>query len=379
LNIPAARLVFSPEDRAEILGMIDESLQTGSLTLGPRTRDLEASFAARHQSPHAVAVSSGTSALEITLRALGVAGCEVVVPANTFFATAGAVLHAGATPRFADVAEASLALTAETVEAALTPRTAGVIIVHVGGMIAPDVVAIRELCDRRGLFLVEDAAHAHGSSLGGRSAGTFGVAGTFSFYPTKVITAGEGGMIVTADDRLREEAVVYRDQGKAGFLGGEHIRLGYAWRMSEIHAAIASVHLRRLDQFIATRASVAKRYDAALLDLDGITPILLPDQAVSNYYKYVALLDPHLDRADVKAALRQRGVSPSGEVYATPLHREPVFAQLATPPLPVAEDVCARQLCLPIHSDMSDAEVDYVLESLADVLDAVQRPEWIAS
>jgi dTDP-4-amino-4,6-dideoxygalactose transaminase len=124
---------------------------------------------------------------------------------------------------------------------------------------------------------------------------------------------------------------------------------------------------------------VAKRYDAALQDLDGITPILLPDQAVSNYYKYVALLDPHLDRVDVKAALRQRGVSPSGEVYATPLHREPVFAQLATPPLPVAEDVCARQLCLPIHSDMSDAEVDYVLESLAQVLDAVQRPEGIAS
>ena len=318
--------------------------------------------------------------MEITLRALGVAGREVVVPANTFFATAAAVLHAGATPRFADVAEASLALTAETVEAALTPRTAGVIIVHVGGMVAPDVVAIRELCDRRGLFLVEDAAHAHGSSLGGRSAGTFGVAGTFSFYPTKVITAGEGGMIITADDRLREEAVVYRDQGKAGFLGGEHIRLGYAWRMSEIHAAIASVHLRRLDQFIATRAVGGQAaMTRALLDLDGITPILLPDQAVSNYYKYVALLDRRLDRADVKAALRQRGVSPSGEVYATPLHREPVFAQLATPPLPVAEDVCARQLCLPIHSDMTDAEVDYVLESLAQALDAVQRPEGIAS
>ena len=138
-------------------------------------------------------MSSGTSALEIILRALGVAGREVVVPANTFFATAAAVLHAGA---HASVRrrrpKPALALTAETVEAALTPETAGVIIVHIGGMIAPDVVAIRELCDRRGLFLVEDAAHAHGSSLGGRSAGTFGVAGTFSFYPTKVITAGEG-------------------------------------------------------------------------------------------------------------------------------------------------------------------------------------------
>ena len=128
------------------------------------------------------------------------AGREVVVPANTFFATAAAVLHAGATPRFADVDRDSLALSVQTVEAALTPETAGVVLVHIGGLVTPDVDAIRELCDRRGLFLVEDAAHAHGSSLGGRSAGTFGVAGTFSFYPTKVITSGEGGMIVTADE-----------------------------------------------------------------------------------------------------------------------------------------------------------------------------------
>src|SRR5438552_17641876 len=118
--------------------------------------------------------------------------------------------------------------------------------VHIGGLISPDILAVRQLCERRGLFLLEDAAHAHGSSYDGLLAGSFGVAGTFSFYPTKVITAGEGGMIVTADERLRDEAVVYRDQGKAGFLGGEHIRLGAAWRMSEVHAAIALVHLRRL-------------------------------------------------------------------------------------------------------------------------------------
>jgi dTDP-4-amino-4,6-dideoxygalactose transaminase len=186
-------------------------------------------------------------------------------------------------------------------------------------------------------------------------------------------------MIVTADDRLREEAVVYRDQGKAGFLGGEHIRLGYAWRMSEVHAAIASVHLRRLEEFIATRASIAKRYDAALLELDRITPVLVPDQAVSNYYKYVALLDRDVDRIAIKAGLRELGVSPSGEVYATPLHREPVFAHLGTGLLPVAEDVCARQICLPIHSDMTDAEVEYVLDSLAQVLSAMPRVTRIAS
>ncbi|HEY3096420.1 MAG TPA: aminotransferase class I/II-fold pyridoxal phosphate-dependent enzyme, partial [Acidimicrobiia bacterium] len=187
MNVPAARMVFSDDDRAAVLSMIDEVLRTGSLTLGPHTRELEESFRNRHDAPYAVAVSSGTSALEIILRSLGVEGRDVVVPANTFFATAAAVVHAGGAPRFADVAQDTLALSAETVEAALTENTAGVIVVHIGGLISPEVEAIKQLCDARGLFLVEDAAHAHGSSLDGRPAGAFGVAGAFSFYPTKVM------------------------------------------------------------------------------------------------------------------------------------------------------------------------------------------------
>lgn len=372
--------MFSDQDRAEIAALIDESLQTGSLTLGPHTRALEADFAARHEAPHAVAVSSGTSALEIVLRALGAAGRDVVVPANTFYATAGAVVHAGGTPRFADVDAGTLALNADTVEAALTPETVGVVIVHIGGLISPDVVAIRELCDRRGLFLLEDAAHAHGCSLDGRFAGSFGVAGTFSFYPTKVITAGEGGMIVTADERLRDEALVYRDQGKAGFLGGEHIRLGYAWRISEVHAAIASVHLRRLDEFISRRSATARYYDQALADVAGVTPLRLAPGGVSNYYKYIAILDRDLDRAELKKQMRELGVSMSGEVYATPLHREPVFAHLGTGPLPVAEDLCARHVCLPLHSDMTESEAEQVVAALHDVVDSLSAgSEGIAS
>ena len=373
MTVPAARLVFSANDRADIAALIDESLQTGSLTLGPHTRALEAAFAQRHQAPHAIAVSSGTSALEIALRALGVAGRDVVVPANTFYATAGAVVHADGRPRFADVAESTFALSVETVEAALTPDTAGVVLVHIGGLITPDVVAIRELCDEHGIFLLEDAAHAHGCSLDGRAAGTFGAAGTFSFYPTKVITAGEGGMIVTADEHLRDEAIVYRDQGKAGFLGGEHIRLGYAWRMSEVHAAIAGVHLRRLDEFIARRSAIAAYYDSALAGVEAARPLALPSGAVSNYYKYVVVLDPSVDRAALKQRMRDAGVSPSGEVYATPLHREPVFAELNTGALPVAEDMCARHICLPLHSDMTQAEAEQVVTVFTGAVLSAQR------
>jgi perosamine synthetase len=373
MNVPAARMVFSDDDRAAVLSMVDEVLRTGSLTLGPFTQELEEGFRTRHDARHAVAVSSGTSALEIILRTLGIEGREVVVPANTFFATAAAVLHAGGTPRFADVAPDTLALSAETVEAALTENTAGVVLVHIGGLITHEVDAIRDVCERRGVFLVEDAAHAHGSSLDGRPAGSFGVAAAFSFYPTKVMTTGEGGMIVTGDERIRDEAVIYRDQGKAGFLGGDHIRLGYAWRMSELQAAVGVVQLRRLDEFIKIRREVGTQYDEGLAGIEGITPLISVSGAETNYYKYIAMLAPGIDRQEVKAKMREEhGVSLSGEVYASPLHQQPVFAGLHDGSLPVAEDVCGRHVCLPIHSDMTHDEAAHVLASVRAVLGEVQ-------
>jgi dTDP-4-amino-4,6-dideoxygalactose transaminase len=368
-RVPAARVVFPPEDRKAILDMIDESLRTGSLTLGPHTREFEEAFALRHQSPHAVAVSSGTSALEIIFRSLAVEGREVIVPTNTFFATAAAVVHAGGIPRLAEVSPATMALSPATLEAALTPQTAVVVLVHIGGFVTPEIDAIRSICDRHGVTLVEDAAHAHGASFDGRPAGSFGHAAAFSFYPTKVMTSGEGGMITTGDEALRDEAVIYRDQGKAGFLGGDHVKMGYAWRMSELHAAVGLVHLARLDEAIATRRRVAAHYDEALEKVPGCRALAIPTASVSNYYKYIVFLDPGIDRAQVKRALAdQTGVSLSGEVYAAPLHRQPVFAGLGSDSFPVADDVCARHICLPVHSDMTDGEADYVVDSLTSVL-----------
>jgi perosamine synthetase len=370
--VPAARLVFPADDRAEIHALIEESLTSGSLTLGPHTARFEAAFAARHGVPYAVAVSSGTSAIEIILRHLGIEGAEVVVPANTFFATAAAVMHAGGRVRLADVDARTLALSVATVEAALTERSAGVVMVHIGGLISPETVAIRDLCTRRGLFFVEDAAHAHGSTLGNACAGSFGSAAAFSFYPTKVITSGEGGMIVTSDVRLRDDALIYRDQGKAGFVGGEHVRLGSAWRMSELHAAVGLVQLRRLDEFIATRRAAAEVYDDALSGPGapaGLASLPIPAGCASNYYKYVAMLDEGTDRDAFKRGLREEhAVSLSGEVYAAPLHHHPVFADLEHGALPVSEAVCARQICLPIHSDMAPGEAGRVVDAVRSVL-----------
>ena len=371
MKVTPARVVFPAEDRAEIARAIDQALETGSLTLGPATRRFEEAFAAQHALPHAVAVASGTAALEIILRSIGVAGREVVVPANTFFATAAAVMHAGGVPVFADVDEDTMALSPDSLRSVLTERTGAVIYVHIGGLIAPSVITVAEICAAAGVPLVEDAAHAHGSSLGGRHAGSFGVAAAYSFYPTKVVTSGEGGMIATTDANLDEEARIYRDQGKAGFLGNVHVREGYAWRMSEVHAAIGEVHLRRLDEFLAHRAHIAAKYDAAVATLP-LTIRPQPTDAVNNYYKCVALLPLGVDRVEVKKMMRdQHEVGLSGEVYELPLHAQPVFERFVKTSLPVSEDVCARHICLPLHSDMTDAEADLVIDALASVLTEV--------
>jgi perosamine synthetase len=368
MQIPAARILFTDNDKHEIAQRVTTALGTGALTLGATTREFETAFAAAHDAPYAVAVSSGTAALEIILRSLDVAGHDVIVPANTFAATAFAVLRAGANPVFADVDRATFAVSPATVETALTANTKAVVLVHIGGLIPPDVLALRQLCDERGITLVEDAAHAHGCSFAAQFAGSFGIAGAFSFYPTKVITSGEGGMIVTADERIRDEALIYRDQGKAGFLGNVHIREGYSWRMSELHAAVGLVHLRHLDEFLDVRQAAAARYDSALDAMDGFERLVVPPDGRSNYYKYIVLPTVDLDRAQFKKAVKERfGVSLTGEVYEAPLHRQPVFERFINRTLPIAEDVCARHMCLPVHSDMTDAEVDHVLLALREV------------
>ena len=368
--------MFPASDQAEIAAAVTGMLASGALTLGPHTREFEAAFAAAHtgprgpspDGPHAVAVASGTAALTIALLALGVRGREVVVPANTFYATAAAVLQAGAKPVFADVDAGTFALNATTTAAALTPRTAAVVAVHIGGLIPPQIDELRALCDERGIALVEDAAHAHGATFDGRFAGSFGAAAAFSFYPTKVVTSGEGGMVLTFSEEIAQEARIYRDQGKGAFSANHHVRLGSAWRMSELHAATGLVHLRRMEEFIARRRAVAARYDKALADSGGLQPLAEPPGCRSNIYKYIALLPAGLDRARFKSELAQRfQVKLSGEVYDLPLHRQPVLAEYAGPPLPVAEELAARHVCLPVHSDMTDGEVDEVLAAVAAV------------
>jgi len=248
--------------------------------------------------------------------------------------------------------------------------TKGIIIVHIGGAISPQIKEIQEICRQHNLFLIEDAAHAHGSTLNGKPAGTFGDAAAFSFYPTKVMTSCEGGMIVTNDENIYKRALVFRDQGKAGFFGNVHTEMGYNWRMSEIHAAIGLSQFAHLNEFITARRRIAGIYDRELEQADKVKPVKIPLNVNSNYYKYTAILDNGIDRASLKKELKEKHhVSLSGEVYELPCHLQPIFNGLGNKgDFPLAEDLCQRMICLPVSAVMTEDEAVYVIDSLRKIL-----------
>ena len=371
MKIPAAKIYFPEEDRKELLTQIDGILGSGQLTLGKYTKEFEKMFAEYVGTKYAIAVNSGTSALEIPLRALDVKGHSVIVPTSTFFATPASVIHAGGKVTFADVTE-NLCIDSESVKENIRDDTKGIIVVHIGGIVPLQIKEIQKICEDHNLFLIEDAAHAHGSTLDGKMAGGFGDAAAFSFYPTKVMTSGEGGMITTDNEKIYKRALVFRDQGKAGFYGNVHTEMGYNWRLSEVHAAIGLSQFARLEEFIRDRREIAKIYDEELKKIRGVTPIKNPPNTESNYYKYVALLDDGIDRAAIKKELKEKyDVSLSGEVYELPCHLQPIFKEMygfKEGDFTIAEDVCKRQICLPVFATMTEEQAKYVVVSLKEVL-----------
>jgi dTDP-4-amino-4,6-dideoxygalactose transaminase len=371
MKIPAAKIYFPEEEKKRILENIKEALDSGWLTLGKYNKMFEEQFSGFVGTKHAVAVSSGTGALEIILRTLGVQGSSVIVPTNTFFATPAAVLHAGGKVVLADVEE-NLCMSLDNIKENVTEDTKGVVIVHIGGMICPEIKEIKSFCEDNEMFLIEDAAHAHGSSLDNQMAGTFGIASGFSFFPTKVMTSAEGGIITTDDPKIAERAVVFRDQGKMGADKNLHSELGYNWRMSEIHAITGLSQLRCLESFIEARRKAAALYDKLLSKIEGVKPLVIPENIKSNYYKYVAFLNKGINRDELKKRLREEySVSLSGEVYELPCHLQPIFKRMygfKEGSFPVSEDLCKRQICLPVYATMKEEEARYVCDCLDKAL-----------
>jgi perosamine synthetase len=362
MRVPAARVVFDDDARREILARIDDCLTTGMLAQGKYVREFEQRWAEYTGAKYAIAVNTGSSAIEICLRIIGVEGKKVLVPVNTFAATATSVLLAGGRVKFVDIDPTTLSLSLRELESRLTPQTTGAIIVHIGGVITPEIEEIASWCRDRGLWLFEDCAHAHGSENNGRRAGSFGIAGAYSFFATKVMTSGEGGMIVTSDEVIAQRAVRLRDHGKPEPWVSYHTDLGTNWRMSELNAAVALSQLARLDDFIAWRDRIARLYTELLRDVPQVTPI--SPNAGTSWYKYILLLDAKIDRDKLKQSMAEQGVSLSGEVYSTPLHKQPIFKDMSHESFPVAEDFCRRHICLPLYYGMSQEEAEFVVDIL---------------
>lgn len=368
MQIPPMKIHFSASDRRKIVKKIDQCLSSGLVAQGQHVDAIEQFFCSYTHARHAMAVSSGGSALEAAMYALEVKEREVLVPTNTFLATAAGALSAGGTVKLLDIDSETLAPTPEMIEAAIGPRTAGIIVVHIGGMVTPDIERIRALCDQRGLWLFEDCAHAHGSTCRERKAGLFGIGGSFSFTSTKIITCGEGGMVISNDDAFAQKVKLLRNYGKPEPWVTYCAEFGLNWRFNELAAIVVMAQLERLDEFINQRERIAAMYTERLAEVPELR--LVQPHGRSSWYKYIAVLPDRVDRARLKQRLKAEGVNLSGGVYDLPLHRQPVFtgSPAAAGTFPNADAFCKHHICLPIYFEMSEREVGYVVETLTSAL-----------
>jgi dTDP-4-amino-4,6-dideoxygalactose transaminase len=356
--VPAFSVRFSAGEIAEFMRRAEAILASGQLVPGVNNEELERQFAWHLGAPHAVAVSSGTAALEIGLRCLGLAGRPVLVPANTNYATAEAVVRAGARPVLYD---SGLYPDIQSIDNACPADAAAVIVVHIGGYLTPSMPEITRFCAQRGLHLVEDASHAHGATLRGRSAGTFGHVAAFSTFATKVLTTSEGGLLVTSDPTVANDAVRYRDQGKADD-GLRSVLFGSAWRMSELHAALGVAQLGSLGTTLRRHNEIIGRYVAGI-DHPGLR---VPYEREVRYsgHKMIVLAEDPAARDRLRVHLLVRGIGCAKGVYEVPLHRQPALRLDTGHRFPAADHFAAAHLCLPLSRWLTDDQVDTVIDAV---------------
>jgi dTDP-4-amino-4,6-dideoxygalactose transaminase len=362
--------------RAEYLAAFERLLDTGGFVGGPAVAEFEAAFAAHCGAPHAIAIRTGTDALVLALRALGIGpGDEVITAANSFFATAEAISHAGARPVLADVDDATLLLDPADVVRRVTRRTRAVIPVHLFGQIA-DMAAIAAVAEAHRLYVLEDSAQAHGATrrvAGGagdgadQRAGAIAEIAAFSFYPTKNLGAlGEGGAVTTRDGELAELVRRLRDHGQAG--RHDHVEIGYNARLDALQCAFLSVSLRRLDAGNAARRRLAAHYRARLADLPGVRLVAEPAGSAPVYHLMVIRVDA-ARRDAIRDRLGAAGIATAVH-YPRPIHLQRAYAHLGQAPgnCPVAERAADEMISLPMFPDLTIAQVDRVVDALGAAL-----------
>jgi perosamine synthetase len=357
----------SPDIQAEDIELVTRVLRSNRLSIGPFVNELERDFADYIGTKYAVAVTNGTSGLHLCIRAAGIAeGDEVITTPFSFIASANCMLCERATPVFVDIDEASLNIDPALVARAVAGRTRAMLPVHIFGQpCAMD--ELQAVCRDRNLALIEDACEAVGAAYNGRKVGTFGKAAVFSFYPNKAMTLGEGAIVTTDDPHWAELMQSLRNQGRSdGGTGYSSDRLGYNYRLDEMSAALGVAQLKRLDRLLVQRQAVARKYTELLRRVPGVTVKgAVPSTTRMSWFVFVIHLDPHIDRDRVMEQLESRGI-PS-RVYFTPIHLVPYYRKrfgFKPGDFPVAERVAASILALPFHTNLSDTEMDEVVDAL---------------
>jgi dTDP-4-amino-4,6-dideoxygalactose transaminase len=361
----------------KLLAVAAETIGSGWWSMGPRVGELEDRFSERVGSPHALAVSSGTAALHLALLAIGCGpGDEVVLPSLNFVAAANVVRHVGATPVFCDVlGEEDLNLDPDDLAAAITPRTKAAIVLHYAGF-ACDLDAVLELAERRGIVVVEDAAHAPGAYFDGRALGTLGAVGCFSFFSNKNLPVGEGGMVVTSDDAIADRLRLLRSHGMTTLTWQRHqghasdydvVAAGFNYRIDELRAAVALEQLERLADGNAARLEHVAHYRELLSGVEDVSfPFEETRIRASSNHLAVVLLPRGVDREKVREAARTQGIQTS--VHYPPIHRFTAYANESERELPRTDEVAGRILTLPLYPHMASEDVTLVSEVVVDAL-----------
>jgi perosamine synthetase len=352
---------------------LEQCIDTGWISSeGPFVKRLEEEFAARVGRKHAVAVANGSVALDLAVAALGIGpGDEVILPSFTIISCASAIVRAGATPVAVDCDPKHWNMNVAQVAQRITPRTKAVMAVHIYGLCV-DMEALVALCKPKGIAIIEDAAEAHGQAVRGKPCGSFGDISTFSFYPNKHITTGEGGMVMVDDDALAKRCQSLRNlcfQPEKRFV---HEELGWNFRMSNLQAAVGCAQLERLDEFTRIKQAMGKRYDSLLAGLDAIErPLPAVAWADNIYWVYGVVLKDHVP-FDATAAMQKLGKLGVGtRPFFWPMHEQPVFKKMGLflgESLPVSERLARRGFYLPSGMALTQAQAERVVEALHEVL-----------
>jgi len=354
--IPIARPLIGEEEKQAVLEVLD----SGMLTQGPRVKAFEEAFAEMCGVRYAVATSSGTTALHVTLLAHGIGpGDEVITTPFTFIASANSILYVGARPVFVDIDPATFNIDPAQIEAAITPRTKAIIPVHLFGLPC-DMDAILKIARQHNLIIIEDACQAHGARYNGQCVGSFGT-GCFSFYPTKNITSAEGGMITTDDEEIAERCRVIRQHGMRRRY--YHDELGFNFRMTDVHAAIGLAQLQKLERFNEARIANACFFNEHLA---RVTIPIVPDGYRHVFHQYTIRV-PDGRRDAVLEGLREKGIGTS-VYYPVPVHKQRVYVERGYEgTFPEAEQAAAEVLSLPVHPGLSSADLETIIAAVNEL------------